>query len=128
MKRLTDTAIRAIIAKPRTRRVDLADGAVPGLALRIGRTRGATWSLLFRVVGEGGVTDRGHELKGGKRRISLGSYPEVSLEAARAAASQCLHQARIGECPTDALERRATAGGPTVSALAAKFLVDYVHM
>ena len=75
MKRLTDTAIRAIIAKSRAQRVDLADGAVAGLTLRVGRTRGATWSLLFRVVGEGGVTDRGHALKGGKHQISLGAIP-----------------------------------------------------
>jgi integrase len=128
MKRLTDTAIRAIIAKPRTRRIDLADGAVAGLTLRIGRTRGATWSLLFRVVGEGGVTDRGHALKGGKHRISLGSYPEISLEAARARASHSLDQAKNGECPTDALERNATAGGLNVSALCEKFLDDYVRM
>jgi Arm DNA-binding domain len=128
MKRLTDTAIRATIAKPRTRRIDLADGAVAGLTLRIGRTRGATWSLLFRVVGEGGITDRGHALKGGKHRISLGSYPEISLEAARSRASHSLDQAKNGECPTDALERDATAGGLTVSGLCEKFLDDYVRM
>jgi integrase len=128
MKRLTDTAIRAILAKPHTRRIDLADGAVSGLALRIGRTRGATWSLLYRVVGEGGTTDRGHALKGGKHRVSLGSYPEVSLESARAKANLCLNQAKNGECPTDALARNATAGGLTVSALSEKFLDDYVRM
>lgn len=128
MKRLTDTAIRAAIAKARSRRLDLADGAVPGLALRLGRTRGATWSLLFRVVGEGGVTGRGHALKGEKRRVSLGTYSEVSLESARGKANQCLEQARNGERPTDALERSATAGGLTVSALADKFLEDYVRM
>jgi integrase len=128
MKRLTDTAIRAILAKPHTRRIDLADGAVSGLALRIGRTRGTTWSLLYRVVGEGGTTDRGHALKGGKHRVSLGSYPEVSLESARAKANHCLNQAKNGECPTDALARNATAGGLTVSALSEKFLDDYVRM
>ncbi|HZF27211.1 MAG TPA: integrase family protein [Steroidobacteraceae bacterium] len=128
MKRLTDTAIRAVLATPRTRRRDLADGAVAGLALRIGRTRGATWSLLFRVVGEGGVTDRGHALKGGKHRISLGCYPEVSLESARARASKYLDRAKKGECPTGELERAATAGGLTVKALAETFLEDYVRM
>ena len=128
MKRLTAAAIRAALAKTRSRRIDLPDGAVPGLALRLGRIRGATWSLLFRVVGEGGVTGRGHALKGEKRRISLGTYPEVSLESARMKANQCLEQARSGERPTDALESRATAGGLTVSALADKFLEDYVQM
>ena len=43
----------------RTGRVELPDGAVPGLTLRIGKTRGATWSLTIRVFGEGGITDRG---------------------------------------------------------------------
>jgi integrase len=128
MKRLTDTAIRAVIAKPRARRIDLADGAVAGLTLRIGRTRGATWSLVFRVVGEGGLTGRGHALKGGKHRISLGSYPEVTLEAARAKANHCLDRAKTGDCPTDQLERAATAGGLTVSALAERFVADYVQM
>jgi len=128
MKKLTDTAIRAVLAKTRTRRVDLPDGAVPGLTLRIGGTRGAKWSLLFRVVGEGGVTDRGHALKGLKRRISLGNYPEVSLELARAKANQALDQAKRGECPAEQLERAATAGGLTVEALAEKFLSDYVRL
>jgi len=70
MKKLTDTAISAALAKVRSQRVDLMDGAVPGLTLRMGKTRGASWSLLFRVVGEGGVTNRGHALKGAKRRIT----------------------------------------------------------
>lgn len=128
MRRLTNTAIRAILAKSRTRRIDLADGAVAGLALRIGRTRGATWSLLFRVVGEGGLTDRGHALKGGKHRISLGSYPEVSLESARAKANHCLDLAKTGECPTQELEKAATVGGLTIAGLAKKFIADYVQM
>ena len=94
MKRLTDTAIRAALTRSRERRIDLADGAVAGLTLRLGRTRGATWALVFRVVGEGGVTDRGHARKGQKRRISLGNYPEVSLEAARALANSHLDSAK----------------------------------
>jgi len=80
------------------------------------------------VVGEGGVTNRGHALKGAKRRISLGTYPEVSLESARAKANQALAEAKRGECPIDQLEKAATAGGVTVEALAEKFLSDYVHI
>lgn len=127
MKTLTDTAIRAVIAKSRSRRVDLADGTVPGLALRVGRTRGATWSLLFRVVGEGGVTDRGHSLKGGKSRVTLGEYPALSIAGARALANTYLDQSRKGVNPTAALEVAATAGGLTVEKLAEKFMDDYVR-
>jgi integrase len=127
MKKLTDTAIRAAIAKARGARLDMPDGAVPGLTLRVGRARAATWSLIFRVVGEGGVTSRGHALKGSRRRISLGNYPEVSLERARAKANEALDQAKRGQCPTDQLERVATAGGLTVEGLAEKFLSEYVR-
>lgn len=128
MKKLTDTAIQAALAKKRRSRVDLADGACSGLTLRIGQTRGATWSLLFRVVGEGGISNRGHARKGIKHRISLGSYPEVSLEAARAKANSYLDQAKNGISPTEAMEQVATARGLTVKALAEKFIADYIRM
>jgi len=128
MTKLTYAAIRAVIAKPRTRRVDLTDGAVPGLTLRIGRTHGATWSLLVRIVCEGGVTNRGFALKGAKHRVSLGSYPQVSLEMARAKANQYLDQAKRGERLIDELEQTATAGGLSIAALAERFLSDYVRL
>jgi hypothetical protein len=128
MNRLTDTAIRAAIGKPRIGRVDLVDGAVPGLTLRIGKARGATWSLVVRVVGEGGVTGRGHALKGPRRRITLGAYPQVSLHVARAKANAYLDQAKCGESPFEELERAATARGLTVEGLAEKFLTDYVYL
>ena len=127
MNKLTDVGIRAALAKPRTGRVELPDGAVPGLTLRIGKTRGATWSLMIRVFGEGGMTDRGHGLMGPKRRLTLGSYPQVSLHAARAKASSYIDQARRGESPVEALERVAT-GRLTVEGLAEKFLSDYVYL
>jgi len=40
MRRLTYTAVEALLKKPPTQRVDLMDGAVPGLMLRVG-PRGA---------------------------------------------------------------------------------------
>jgi integrase len=84
--------------------------------------------MIVRVVGEGGVTGRGHALKGPRRRVTLGTYPQVSLHAARAKANAYLEQARRGESPVEELERVATAGGLTVEALAEKFLTDYVYL
>ncbi len=127
-KKLTDTAILAALAKGRRQRIDLADSAVSGLALRIGQTRGATWSLLFRVVGEGGISDRGHARKGVKYRVSLGTYPEVTLEMARARANTYLDQARRGISPTEAIEKTSTARGLTVKVLADRFISDYIKM
>jgi hypothetical protein len=122
MNKLTDVGIRAVLAKPRTSRVSLVDGAVPGLSLRIGKTRAATWSLTIRVAGEGGITGRGRALMGPKRRLTLGTYPQVSVHAARAKASEYLDQAKRGESPVEATARL------TVEVLAEKFLTDYVYL
>jgi integrase len=127
MNKLTDVGIRAVLAKPRASRVELIDGAVPGLSLRIGKTRAATWSLTIRVAGEGGITGRGRALMGPKRRLTLGTYPHVSVHAARAKASEYIDQAKRGDSPVEALERAATAR-LTVEVLAEKFLNDYVYL
>ena len=127
MKKLTATAIQARLRNPPGKRMDLMDGAVPGLMLRIGPS-GATWSLRLRVVGEGGVTARGHQKKGNKSRVTLGAYPAVSIERARALANTYLDQANKGLSPIAALENVATARGLTVRVLGEKFLTDYVRM
>jgi hypothetical protein len=127
MKRLTDVQIRVAHLKARAVRRDLADGAVPGLTLRLARGH-ATWSLVVRVTGEGGVSKRGHPKKGKRVRVTVGEYPAVSLEAARGIANTFLDQARKGVSPVKALEAVATAGGMTIKALAERFLSDYVRM
>jgi integrase len=127
MKRLTDVQIRVAHLKARAVRTDLADGAVPALTLRLGRAQ-ATWSLVVRVTGEGGVSKRGHSKKGKRVRVTVGEYPAVSLEAARGLANTFLDQARKGMSPVKALEAVATAGGLTIKALSERFLSDYVRM
>jgi len=128
MKRLTDVAVRAALKQSRhSRRLDLADGAVSGLTLRLG-PRHATWSLTIRVSGEGGVSRRGHTKKGKRVRVTLGEYPGITLEAARSLANGYLDQAKKGMSPARALERSATAGGLTVQQLSDRFLKEYVTM
>jgi hypothetical protein len=83
MTRLNDTALKAELKKAREAQEEIVDSAVPGLAVRVGRGLAATWSLVLRVRGEGGVSRRGFEKKGRRYRLSLGTYPAMSLEAAR---------------------------------------------
>ena len=40
-----------------------------------------TWSLKFRVRGEGGVTKRRRQKNGKLYRATIGEYPAVTLEA-----------------------------------------------
>jgi integrase len=126
MRKLTDSVVQAAVRRASAGTRDLFDAAVPGLALRIG-LRVASWSLMVRVAGEGGVSVRGFKKKGKRTRLSLGEYPTVSLQAARAAANAYLDQAARGESPVAKLELAATTGGLTVRALGEKFLTDYVQ-
>lgn len=107
MTRLNDTALKAELKKARVAQGEIVDSAVPGLAVRVGRGSDATWSLVLRVRGEGGVSRRGFEKKGRRYRLSLGTYPAMSLEVARARANEFLAQANAGESPVIALERAA---------------------
>jgi integrase len=127
MTRLNEAALKAELRKSRAAQAEIVDGAVPGLALRVGRGPAATWSLVLRVRGEGGVSRRGFERKGRRYRLTLGVYPAMSLEAARARANEFLAQAMAGESPVLALERAAIAGSLTVAALSERFLEDYAR-
>jgi integrase len=55
---------------PETGRREVFDSEVPGLLLRVTATGSKSWSLVYRV-------------KGQARRLTLGSYPGVSLKDAR---------------------------------------------
>jgi integrase len=105
----------------------LPDGAVSGLTIRLGTGGAANWSLLVRVMGEGGVKDTGKQLLGGKHRVNLGGYPEVGLAAARTLALNLIEQAKRGVNPKAAMGQNATFGGLTVRALSEKYLKDYVR-
>jgi hypothetical protein len=107
MGRLTDTALRTKLKERHESQGEIVDGAVPGLGVRVGRGPAATCSLVLRVRGEDGVSRRGFEKKGRRYRLTLGTYPAMSLEAARARANEFLVQASAGESPVVALERAA---------------------
>src|SRR4051812_8781087 len=66
---LTDSAIRAL--RPREKAYKVADDK--GLYLQVTPSGGRLWRVKFRA--EGGI----------EKKLSLGSYPDVSLRAARAA-------------------------------------------
>lgn len=125
MTRLTETALRGALQRQKGSQREMQDGAVPGLFVRLGHGV-ATWSMRIRVSGEAGISGRGLKLKGRKYRLTLGTYPELSIERARARANELLAEAREGRNPIADMERSATAGGVTVEVLAKKFLDEYV--
>ena len=79
---LTDKAIKAF--KPDAVAYLVTDLRCKGLALRVAADGGKTWNLSFRIKGAG------------VRRLSLGRYEDVSLEAVRERANEITLAARQG--------------------------------
>ena len=98
MNKLSDAQVRSFIQRTRQAAVGgkLADGG--GLHLKVTPAGTAVWRIKYRFNGK-------EQLYAG-----IGSYPEVSLEAARAEREQLRAQLREGRNPTDARRlRRADA-------------------
>ena len=127
LKRLTDPKLKSLLAHSRTTEEAVPDGSVPGLRVRFFPGGAANWTLALRVVGEGGVNAHGKRLLGRKIRVSLGNYPQISLQAARAQANHLIEQAKRGINPKIELAQSATAFTMTVRQLSARYLKDYVH-
>lgn len=120
---LTDIKLKGLLNNPPADRAELKDGIVKGLLLRVGPRGKPTWTYRFRIKGAGGTTARGTSLNGARyHRISLGTYPAVTIKAARAKASAYAEMAERGENPLDALEENAVDRRDTVAAL----IDDYV--
>jgi integrase len=122
-KGLSDVRLKALLTNPPQTRLELKDGIIDGLSLRVGPRGRPTWTYRFRIRGAGGTTDRGTQLNGARyHRVSLGSYPSVSMKAARAKASLYAEAVERGENPVDALEESAVNRRDTVACL----IDDYV--
>ncbi len=83
---------------PENGRIELGDTVGPGLMLRVSETGVKSWSVLYKVKGEGGASPKtGRPLKGTQRRVSLGIYPILGVKQARDAAMDVLQKAFEGK-------------------------------
>lgn len=108
--------------------MELQDGSIRGLAIRVGPRAKPTWTLRYAIAGAGGATARGKALRGRKfYRVTLGTYPAVSLKEARAKASAFVASAERGEDPLAQLEEAATTTKDSLAELAEAFLEGHVR-
>lgn len=120
---LTDAKLKSLYSSPPAERIELNDGTISGLLLRVGPRGRPTWTLRYTVKGRGGVTERGKKLAGRKfYRITLGEYPAISLLKARAQAATMLADADNGINPIERLENAATVRRGTIAELSESFL------
>jgi integrase len=127
---LTDVKLRALLAQPPETRLDIPDGSIPGLTLRTGPRGQPIWTLRFAVKGAGGVSKRGHKLAGRKfYRLTLGTYPLVSLKEARSKAALMISDSEQGINPIVEVERQAQVNTDetyTIDTLAEAFMAMHV--
>jgi integrase len=102
---LTDTRLRAL--RPNGSRYELPDR--DGLSLRVSQKGVMTWTVTFRVQGDGKIGGaRRERLAGDKRRVTLGDYPVISLAQAREMALMVRRLARAGADPVETLRPKPT--------------------
>lgn len=105
-KYLTETGLERL-RPPAEGRVEMGDTVVPGLRLRVTANGVMSWSVLYKVRGEGGLSPiTGRPLRGAQRRITIGTYPIYGVKKAREAAIEVLEKAVNG---TDARKSRDSA-------------------
>ncbi len=104
--RLTDRTLRSLAGDGR--RIEFFDRSLAGFGLRVSPSGRLTFVLRYR-------NDDGRE-----RRMSLGTYPALSLADARDRAKELLGEVARGEDPGAGLQARRSA--PTFRELAAEYL------
>src|SRR4051812_13874529 len=104
--RLTEIGVKRL-APNRNKRLEIHDELAPGLMLRVTENGRKSWSVLYRVAGQGAAGNRG-----ALRRMTLGGYPLVDLRTAREQARAIAEAADHGRDPArqrqvEALSRQA---------------------
>lgn len=112
----TDLGVERL-APPRRGRLELGDAIVRGLCLRVTPGGAKSWSVIYKVPGEGGYTDTGRPLKGGQHRITLGPWPLVGVARARERATEVLRSVLEGNDP-----RRTSGPVDTVASVVERML------
>ena len=121
-KRLTQQMVERV-APPTDGRLEINDAACPGLILRVTKTGRRSYSVIYKVVGEGGVNSGGRLLTGRQHRITLGRHPFLSLPDAREKARQIVAAADGGRDTRAELQQQYKIRiANTVSSVSQRFL------
>ena len=97
-KTLTTPFLDNLKTPPRGKRAEHRD-TTPGLTLRVNDRGVKTWTLTYRVSGQGGTGQDGRSLQGKTRRLNIGRYPEMTLRDARTKADELWTLAAGGRDP-----------------------------
>ncbi len=124
--RLQDQRIKSAKA-PADGRLELKDSNVDGLMIRVTRNGAKSFCLVFKVPGEhpDGPSKTGKARKGKAHRMTLGTYPMLSLADAREQARKLLEQVDAGIDPRPMrLTEVRDAYNNTVASVAKRFIAQ----
>ncbi len=111
--KLTDLAV-ANVKPPASGRIEIWDAMLPGFGLRISEKGSKSWVVMYHV--------RGHAT--GKRRLTLGRYPIISLAKARERARRIFEAASEGIDSADVQSPEREAA-PSFEKVAEQFIHRY---
>jgi integrase len=97
--RLTDAAVKRF-KKPETGRIEYWDSHTRGFGLRLSATGVQSWVVITRSLKAGAWK---------QQRVTLGSYPALSLAQARKKATDAIAAAKKGDDPAAAVKAERTA-------------------
>ena len=121
-RRLTDLVIKGL-RPPKEGRLEVADALCPGLVLRVTPRGVKSFSVAYKVPGEGGKSSTGRPLVGSQHRITLGTWPMLRLKAAREQARGYLETVDLGHDPREELrDQNLIRHTNTVEAVMRRFI------
>ena len=123
-KRLSDPMISKLRRpKEKDGRLEVSDDLVPGLMLRVTTNGVKSFSVSYKVAGEGGYSKTGRPLRGSAHRATLGRYPFIKTKEARDKARLLLADADAGINPQQIrFEEHKERRSNTLAAVAKRFI------
>lgn len=117
-KRMLDS-----LKPPKSGRLEIGDTIVPGLEVRVTPRGAKSFSVIYKVPGEGGVGPTGRLLAGRLHRVTLGRYPALNFPAARDRARELLQVVSEGRDPrAERAEQNLLRFTNTVEAVTRRFI------
>ncbi len=108
---------------PKVGRIELGDEVVPGLVLRVTQRGARSFSVIYKVPGEGGVSPTGRPRTGRQHRVTLGRWPMLRLKRAREEARKILETVSEGRDPQpERREQNLIRHTNTVEAVTRRFI------
>src|SRR5882757_902856 len=126
-KRFTDQSIERLNydrrKAPPSGGMEIRDDVVRGLLLRVTPRGVKSFSVIYKVPGEGGVSRSGRLLTGKQHRITLGTTPPLGLKEAREQARKIIEAATEGrDLRNERREQNITRHSNTFLAVRKRFI------